>query len=181
MSSVEQTDRMIYFHLYFWNHKLILLFRTWTCQCSYGKAEKWADKRAQVANPHGDSEVELGFSDEECDGDFKKILQQKKLSGWPSPSVKSSIYAPGVFQEVFTVECHRGHKEHWTVAYRESGYLIKNKIIVENAIFWRFIQFHFCVLLLICHVKSVVEQVFKHNLVLDNYFVSWKKIFRLFA
>lgn len=66
-------------------------------------AEKWADKRAQVANPHGDSEVELGFSDEECDGDFKKILQQK---------CKSSIYAPGVFQEVFTVECHRGHKEH---------------------------------------------------------------------
>lgn len=32
-----------------------------------------------MANPHGDSEVELGFSDEECDGDLKKkILQQKK-------------------------------------------------------------------------------------------------------
>lgn len=25
-----------------------------------------------MANPHGDSEVELGFSDEECDGDLKK-------------------------------------------------------------------------------------------------------------
>lgn len=42
-------------------------------------AEKWADKRAQVANPHGDSEVELGFSDEECDGDFKKNPTAKEI------------------------------------------------------------------------------------------------------
>lgn len=31
-----------------------------------------------MANPHGDSEAELGFSDEECDGDLKKKSYSKR-------------------------------------------------------------------------------------------------------
>lgn len=156
-------------------------------------AEKWADKRAQVANPHGDSEDELGFSDEECDGDLKK-----------NPTAKEIVRV--TFSKCKDCLCYRNFSHLWIVyvcardipgsfyngvsqrTQRTSNggpqrirIFNQKQISVENMIFWRFIQFHFCVLLLICHVKSAVEQEFKHNLVLDNYFVRWKKLFRLFA